>query len=145
MTSGDVAYAVHRAAGDIDEAFHAGRFAREHQRLETLVVDRPAERRVEVEARIVRDARHVDDMVAASDRVRVFGRVADISGNNFQVRMRRQPSGAEEHEVVNDDSVSGCEKFWDENTSFVAGAPGNQNFLHGTRNKSCVRDMASHL
>ena len=84
-------------------------------------------------------------MVAACDCVRVFGRVADISGNNFQVRMRRQPSGAEEHEVVNDDSVSGCEKFWDENTPFVAGASGNQNFLHGTRNKSCVQDMASHL
>ena len=134
-----VAHAIDRAAGDVDEALHAGRFAREHHRLEALVIDRAAERGVEVEARIVRDARHVDDGVAALDRVSVPARVANVARDNFQIRMRRQSGRSEEHQVIDHDRVTGLEQFRNEDAAFVAGATGDQDSFHRGGNESPSR------
>ena len=57
---------------------HAGALAAPHQRPEGVVVDRPAELGVELEARVVRDAGEVDDRVAA--RQRPFARRRDRAG-----------------------------------------------------------------
>src|SRR5215470_11090638 len=52
---------VDARGGSVDEAANAGLAGDADQRLEAVVVDRPAEPRVQLEARIVRDAREVDD------------------------------------------------------------------------------------
>ena len=100
-----VAHAVDRAGRHVDEPPHAGAPCRDHHRLEAVVVDRPAQGRVELEARIVRDAGQVNDAVDAVHGRGKAGRVADVAANDVEIRMRRQTVRPEEHQVVDDHRV----------------------------------------
>src|SRR5439155_19331757 len=58
-----VANAVDRTRSGVDEPAHAGGSTRLNHRLEAVVVDRPAERRIQLEAGIIGDAGEMDDRV----------------------------------------------------------------------------------
>ncbi len=72
----------------------------------------------------------MDDVIAALHGFRVFRRVANISRDDFQIRVRRQTGRAEEHQIVNNDCVPGLEKFRHEDAPFVSSATGHQDSFH---------------
>ena len=83
-----------------------------HHRLEAVVVDRPAQLRIELEARVVRDAGQVNDAVDTADGrwrrpgvSRMSPRMTSSSGCGGQTLR------PEEHQVVHDDRVPGGEQL----------------------------------
>src|SRR6516162_8702455 len=62
--------AIHRRGGGIDETAHSRCLRGAHQRPKAIVIDRPAERRIEVKRRVVGDTGKVDDRVAAGEPAR---------------------------------------------------------------------------
>ena len=118
---GRVADAVHARRRRVHEAPHPGVARRHHQRLEALVVDRPAQGGVQLEARIVGDAGQVDDGVGAAHRLRHHGAVTDVALHALE---RPVPGGqdvvAEEEEVQHTHPMAARQQLWNEDCAHVA-------------------------
>ena len=122
---GRVADAVDRARRAVDEALHAGRFGREHHRLEAIVVDGLGQLLVELEARIVRDAGEMQDGVLTLQRLGQPRRVADVALDHAQVRAVRQPA-AEIERVVDGDVIALGQQPRRQHVADITGAAGDE-------------------
>ena len=119
--------AVDAGGGGVDEAFDTGGLGGAHQRLETIEIDRLAERGVEVEGRIVRDAGQMNDRVAAFERLRYVGRVAQIALYLGEVAPVRQivEFGIIEIEIEHGHLMAVRQQLRDQSAADIAGAAGN--------------------
>ena len=115
-----VADAIDRTAGHVNEPLDPGIAAGLHHRLETLVINRAAQRRIEVEAGIVGNASHVDHLVHSLQAAREPFRVPDIAGDELQVGMGSQSFRAEEHQVIHHHPVARLEQLGHQHTPFVS-------------------------
>ncbi len=140
-----VAHAIDRAGGNVNEPFDACFFARLYHRLEAFVIDRSAERGVKIETRVVRNTRHVDDIVATFHYGAIFCRVTNISGDNLQIRVAWEAHGPEEHQIIDHDGVPRLEEFGDQDATLVARATGNENSFHKRGNESPSLFLSSHF
>ena len=115
-----VADAINRAAGDVDEALHARQFAGLHQRLETFVIDGTAQRRIEIEAGIIGNAGHVNDIRHPVEAPGIQFGVANVAADNLQIRMARQRLRAEQHQIVNHNLATRFEQLRHQHATFVS-------------------------
>src|SRR6185295_7736147 len=96
-----IADAVDGARRRTDEALDPGLDGRLHAALEAVVVNRLAQRLVELEARVVGDAREMNDRVHTLHRRLERRDVADVALDHREARIRfRQMIVAKQHPVV---------------------------------------------
>src|SRR5439155_26717703 len=97
------------------------------ERLEGVVVDRAAEARVELKARVVRDARQMNHGVHSPEgrtqEVRIPDVAADLREGGVPLR---EHVVAEEVEVEHRDPIPRGQQFRDEDGADVAGATGHE-------------------
>ncbi|CAB4699595.1 unannotated protein [freshwater metagenome] len=134
---------VHGAGGRVDEALHAGLLGGDHHRLESVEVDRGREALVELEARVVGDARQVDDGLDSLERLGELGGIADVSFDHLQVRIAlRQELVPEIHDVVGSYLVAEVEQLGYEQAADIAGGAGDEDvveFCHdGMLSEKCL-------
>src|SRR5207244_3618265 len=99
-----------------------------------------AETFVEIEARIVRDARQVNDGVHPFERARERRNVADVATVDRQTWMiLREPFVPEQHPVVHDDLVALRQELRNEDAAFVPGSAGHEYLvLRGGHSHDCT-------
>jgi hypothetical protein len=61
------------------------------------------------------------------ERARKILGIANIALHHLDLRMRRQPLGAEQHQVVNNDPVAGLKELGNQDAALVAGAASHEN------------------
>src|SRR5690348_617273 len=123
---GRIADAVDARRRGVDEAPHPRVASRHNQRFEALVVDRPAQRRIQLEAGIVRDAGQVDDVTGAAHRLRDHGTVADVAFDALEGTIAGgQHVVPEEEEVEDTYAMSAREKLWNEHRADIARPSGD--------------------
>jgi hypothetical protein len=124
-----VADPVDAGGRGVDEPPHAHMPRLRHQRLEAVVVDGAAQRRVQLEAGIVRDAGEVDHRVHSPEALLDRHRVAQVPLDQLEGGMTRQHVLAEEEEVDHADPVAPIQQLGHQDGADVAAAAGDQHRL----------------
>src|SRR6185503_2650849 len=106
-----------------------------HERLEAVVVDGAAEPRIELEARVVRDAGEVDDRVDPLGRPPERALVPDISLYQLESRVLRQHLRAEEKEVDHPHLVAPSQQLRYQNRSDVSTTTGHEHRRSARRHR----------
>src|SRR5262249_49959833 len=121
-----------RARRAVHEPFHARFLGRDHEGLETIVVDGLRELLIELEACVVGDAGEMKDGVLTDKRLGELGRVADVALDDPQMGRIGQP--APKKNLVKTRKVAPLEKQpWGEEIPNIASTAGNQHILHSER------------
>ena len=129
MVLGDVrsvADPIHARRRGVDEPARPRPARDAHERLEAIVVDRAAQSRIQLEARIVRDAGEMDDRVHARGGLAQCLLVPDIRLHELEGRVTGQHVGAEQEEVDDPDPVALGQQLRDEHRSHVSTAAGHE-------------------
>src|SRR5262245_8953073 len=117
---GRVANSIHARCRSIDEAPDAAPARDVNEWLEAIVVDGPAQARVQLEARIVGDAGEVDHGIHSAHDPRDERLIANVSLDGLQRRIHRQDVVAEEEEVDDADPIAGGEQLRYQDCAHIA-------------------------